>query len=665
MSPLSCPADAVFRLSGRIEVLPILHGSGDMAQEVRETLIARRYDCVALPLPPSVEELVERGIDRLPQLSVVVLPEPHETPSLSPDNSEELERHSTVSFVPIDPCQAVIMGARVAIGEEITRAYIDREVHCFKALPLPAPDPYALKQVSCAAFAAAMVGTLPSPQPGSQQFDRINWMAFRLHELELQFASILYLCPLSDWPWVRQAYRDRQPYAPPEAATGSARLYRVSPETLYFMLGELPYVTELYERRRAEVRSDRHLAVDGIKELLIETRSRWLAGRESETKSLPNWVTPHLLQLYLQYVRNLALLEHRLTPDLYTLVQSAKQMAGDEFAIMLLETAKSYAFQDLQDSLESTVSAGIAKLELPDGSLVAAKNRLQGAPQQWRSLSLKPRPTPLKSRRWALQWNPYRQCSWPPEDNRIESFTQHVREQARAILGADLARVEKFTTSVKDGVDLRETLRHWAGSFRPGQSPAGLRSGVAPAGQPAGTVSHRMEIYIKEIPPARGNVEAVVFLFDTPADPDRFRWRATWYAEHDQESTLCFYATPFQDQIIGPGIAQSLYGGAFFLFPPRHIPNIWEDQRLDVAGTLEERLIAAAALHSQERHIVVVSPIPPSARWRRIARDFHRQLVPMPLTRFSGQTIDRLRRFHVLNGHEIRSYATRFIRDEP
>jgi hypothetical protein len=55
-----------------------------------------------------------------------------------------------------------------------------------------------------------------------------------------------------------------------------------------------------------------------------------------------NWVTPQLLQRYFQYVRNLTLLEHLLKPDLYTLVQAAKQMAGDEFALTLLETAKTY-----------------------------------------------------------------------------------------------------------------------------------------------------------------------------------------------------------------------------------------------------------------------------------------------------------------------------------
>ncbi len=114
--------------------------------------------------------------------------------------------------------------------------------------------------------------------------------------------------------------------------------------------------------------------------------------------------------------------------------------------------------------------------------------------------------------------------------------------------------------------------------------------------------------------------------------------------------------------MVGPGIAQSRYGGALFLFPPRIIPNVWVDPRLDAADTLEERLICAAALHSREPHIVLVSPIPPRARWRRLVRDLRRTLVTIPLGRFSGQTVDRLRRFHVLNGHEIRTYAARFIR---
>ena len=641
MAHVAKTADAVLRLSPRIELLPILHASGDMAQEVRETLIERRFDCLAVPLPPSVEELCETAVEALPCISLVVMPEPdhHGMP--------------VVSFIPVDPCQAVIMGIRVAMGEGITRAYIDRDVTVFEPMPVTAPDPYALKRVSLASFASAVIPSMPTPAQDSQQEARIAWMAFRLHELEMEYESILCLCSLADWPWLRDAYRERKPYIPPERTMPSSAIYQVSPSTLYFVLGELPFLTELYERRRAEVRSDRHLTVDGMKELLLETRTRWMASRKTDRNSVANWITPQLLQLYLQYVRNLALMERRLTPDLYSLVLAAKQMAGDEFAVTLLETAKTYAFQEEASELtESAVSAGIGKLEFPDGHIALTKNRLQGPPMLWRSLSLRPTPTRIKRRRWGLQWNPFRQCSWPPEDNRIESFTSHVREQARAILGADLARIEKFTTSVKDGVDLRESLRHWYRGHREHQA--------SDQGRPEGRT--RIEIYVKENPPARGNVEVVIFLFDTPADPEVYSWQATWYAEHAEESTLCFYASPFREQMVGPGIGQSRYGGALFLFPPRPIPNIWEDPRLNFSRTLEERLIAGAALHSQEPHIVLVSPIPPRAQWRRIVRQFHRQLVTIPLNRFSGQTVDRLRRFHVLNGHEIRSYAARYIR---
>ena len=644
MARLSEAAESVLRLSPRIEVLPILHGSGDVAQEVRETMIQRRYDCVAVPLPPSLEDPVERAVADLPRISLVTLPEPSQ------------DGPAAVNFVPIDPCQAVIMGIRVAMGEGIARAYIDRDVAAFEPTPYTAPDPYALKQLPLAAFAAALIPTLPAPDEHSQRRQRIAWMAFRLHELELDFEAILCLCPLLDWPWLRQAYRERQPVVPPERPAGTPSIYRVAPSTLYFVLGELPYVTELYERRRAELKSDREATIDGIKELLLESRAAWLARHDSEGRSMPNWVTPHLLQLFLRYVRNLALLDRRLTPDLYMLVTAAKQMAGDDFAITMLDTAKRYRVQDDAEEADGApvVAAGIGKVELDGEDVAVAKNRLQGPPLHWRTLSLRPRPTPAKSRRWALQWNPFRQCSWPPEDHRIESFTRHVRDQARSLLGADLAKVEKFTSSVKDGIDLRESLRHWhAAPSR--RSPPGA---VTKPGAPL-----KLEIYVKEIPPARGNIEAVVFLFDTPADAAVYSWQATWYAEHAEESTLCFYATPFQENIIGPGIAQSRYGGALFLFPPRPIPNVWDDPQLDFTESLEERLIAASALHSRESHVALVSPVPPRARWRRIVHRLNRRLITIPLSRFSGQTVDRLRRFHVLNGHEIRSYAAQFIRE--
>jgi hypothetical protein len=115
--------------------------------------------------------------------------------------------------------------------------------------------------------------------------------------------------------------------------------------------------------------------------------------------------------------------------------------------------------------------------------------------------------------------------------------------------------------------------------------------------------------------------------------------------------------------MVGPGIAQAEYGGAMFIWPPRPIDNIWTDEHLDFTDTLEERLLAGAFVHSRQRHVAVVSPGPPRAAWRRLARRFGRKIVHLPLKRFSGQLIERLRTFHVLNGKDVRSYAANFIRE--
>jgi len=174
---------------------------------------------------------------------------------------------------------------------------------------------------------------------------------------------------------------------------------------------------------------------------------------------------------------------------------------------------------------------------------------------------------------------------------------------------------------------------------------------------------HTGDLYVKEVPPSRGEVEVVVFLFEDPVDESRYAWRSTWYAEHEEESTLCFFATPFQQQLVGPGVALARYGGLFLLFPPRLVPDIWEDPQLEFARTAPDRLVAGALLHSRERHVVLVAPHPPRARWRLLARRWHRKLLYIPIGRFSGQTIERLRHFHVLNGQEVRSFAAHFIRE--
>jgi hypothetical protein len=641
----------VFRLDERIWLLPVVHGSGDYAVEVRRTMLEGGFDCLAVPLPENFRADVETAVERLPAVSVVLQRESREwTPErdAEEDGDEREGDDGRANFVPVDPCQPIIAAIRIALEERLPRAYIDRPTNAYRAASVVSPDPYALKRVPLERFATALLPTIPPPR-SELHASRAQWMARRLRELARRRRSILALCSYADWPAIRSAWlddgeklaaNDLPQYGDvPEELEGDdpaeTELFAADPHTLLFLLGELPFVTALYERARRELDGDENLSIDGIKELLPATRARYKLA----TKGRGRKITPHLMTVFLKYARNLSLLERRFTPDLYTLAVAARQIFGDQFAIALTETVREYDVSGDERSgppfnPAPAMSFGIGRGKLPDGTVLTLDNRLAGPPVSWRPLKLQTRPDRLDSIKWQMRWNPFRQCSWPPEDVAIESFRTHVKDRALAIIGADLARSEKFSTSLLDGLDIRETLRNW----------------------------HTGDLYVKVLPPARGRLDCVVMLFDSPADPRDYPWRTTWMAEHHDESTLALFATDFHRELVGPGIGLATYGGAVFLFPPRDVPDIWTDRRLDFTTTLEERVLAAGCLHARERHIALLSDAPPGAGFRRMARRFGKKLVHVPLSHFSQETVQQLRYVHVLNGQEIRSYAAHFIR---
>jgi len=616
---------AFLQLGDKITLVPVIHGSGDFAVALRRLMLTERFDCLAVPLPESFRRGVEHGVSDLPTVTAVLQ---EELLAIDGDWSpDEAEQPRTFSYVPIDPCQPVIAAIRIALQERIPRAYIDLEVETFEPLAASLPDPYALKQVALDTFSAAMLPAVPRLPEGQPQ-QRVEMMSHRLRELAERFDAILFPCAVTDWPWIREAYATRAEPSCEDAPVVECEQMSVDPETLLFLLGELPFLTGLYERARAELDDDENLSVDGIKEMLLAARERY----ETELGSRARRLSPQLLSTYLKYVRNLSLTDRRMTPDLYSLIVAAQQIAGDQFAIHLAETPREYAYQGWLPY--PVLQCGVGRGKLPDGDMAVLKSRLPGNPVTWRSCRLNRRPPKIDRQRWAMRWNPFRQCSWPPEDIAIERFRAHIKDHALSIMGNDLARTEKFSTSLKDGLDLRETLRNW----------------------------HTGELYVKVFPPNRGSLDCVVMLFDSPADPRNYPWRITWHAEPHDESTLSFFATDFQDELVGPGIAVATYGGAMFLFPPRGISDLWRDRRFDFTDTLEERLIAGACYYSEERHIALLSHAPPGAGWRRLAKKFGKRLVHVPLAHFSQETIQQLRIFHVLNGREVRSFAEHFIR---
>jgi hypothetical protein len=617
----------------KLTLLPVVHGSAAYAVAVRRFLLENRFDCVAVPLPSSFERSVIEGVLQLPTPSAAV----HRT---SDGDDNELP----ATYVPIDPCQAVIAAIRFALSERIPIKFVDSDDPVFESEASFFPDPFALRSTTIERFATASLPAIDRPS-SRNRIRRIRAIATEARRLTRHYESVVCLCDLQDWPWVREAlslgesfsddssfglsYEETDgPQMADRHSASEVGLYGVDDRTLLFFLCELPFITSLYERARQSLDEDDALVVEGLKELFVSARQSYLADLGKRARK----ITPLLISQCLKYIRNQSLLEHRFSPSFYTIAKSSQQMMGDQYTIHLVEAAKNYAFDEPLPW--PTLRMGINEADLPGVGKTPMVSRLPGMPLEWRALELNRPAFKNDKRKWSTRWNPYQQCSWPEEDTRIESFRNRVLERAAGLIGADLARTEKFSTSMMDGLDLRETLRHW----------------------------YDGSLYVKVLPPSVGNLDATVMLFDNEPDPQEFSWRATWFAEHDEESTLAFYATPFQKEMLGPGVAVSTYGGAMFLFPPRPIEDIWEDEVLDFCDTLEQRLVAAACMHSQSRHIALLSWGPPGFALKKIAKMFKRALVHVPLGHFADSVVQQLRTFHVLNGQHVRSYAAHFIR---
>ena len=264
----------------------------------------------------------------------------------------------SASYVPLDPCQPVIATIRTAMEEGDRPGVYRPGRHRVRSNGISCPRLVcAEERLSCRVFrgrlAFSSLSQTAQPTVVTDQMDGVQIARTRI-------GLSCYSCvcvPSKTGRGCATRIQNRWPYEVPEWVEGRPALHP----------GRTPYVvfpalrialSDRTGRAETDWKPDPTLGYPsmGIKELLLETRLRWLATRPAHLQQESNWVTPQLLQMYLQYVRNLALGERRLTPDLYTLALAAKQFAGDEFAVTLLETAKSYEYEP-DESLRAVSAA--------------------------------------------------------------------------------------------------------------------------------------------------------------------------------------------------------------------------------------------------------------------------------------------------------------------
>ena len=208
------------------------------------------------------------------------------------------------------------------------------------------------------------------------------------------------------------------------------------------------------------------------------------------------------------------------------------------------------------------------------------------------------------------------------------------KRKGTQILSEEASRTLPFSTSLEDGIDTRETIRHW----------------------------HEKKLYIKVRGKPPGGVGSVVVIFDEDrseeeAFQEKFPWRTTWLGEHNQESDMAFYATPISAHVVGPGISRCEYGGFLMSYPPRRMYDVWSDPDYAECRTKAEVLLMAGIDYAVKPLIAYVAAKPPRSALKSFARRFGKKIVFVPIGQLSPVTINKLRTFHVLDGHDKRVHC--------
>jgi hypothetical protein len=402
------------------------------------------------------------------------------------------------------------------------------------------------------------------------------------------------------------------------------QLLNPHPDSLAEITIEYPYLQERYEFFRLDLEGEAGLDKPKVQlDLLREAATKYT---ESTGEKLVHWQRRTIAR----YTRNLAHISGDLVSNAYDLAVAARSVVDDNYGWEVWQMANRYLAQQETSTLETVrLSAGEIWLNT---KRLRIRRRLPRPKQRMKPLGLKPRKKESVPGEWARQTTGDAICSYPPEDLVIEDYGRFLKKKAKALLSEERVRVEPFTTSILDGVDIRETIRNW----------------------------HQRKIYVRQADRLAGEVGSVVVVFDEDRE-DRYTYLTTWLGEHQNESDMAFYSTHPFDNIVGPGIGRAEYGGLLMTLPPRRLYDVWSDSDYDFAESKPERLLMAGLDYSTERFVVYVGPKPPRSIFRSIAAHLNRKILYVPIGQLSPTKMKHLRVVHVLDSYERRDEAKEYL----
>ncbi len=598
----------------QIHCLPILHYNMETAAHVYAAFHTIKPDCVAVELPETMTDTMLHAASRLPDLSLV---------------HTETQQQKQLYYM-VEPCDGAFEGLRCALEERCPAYCIDLDVDAYPDIHESYPDPFAIHEIGLEAY-YTLCTTKTQRVRTQQDEQRELHMAKRLKELSLRYGTVLFISGMYHIPFILELLnRKKYPIQTP-VKRDKIELSTLSEKCCREVMGEYAWLTQKYEEQRTEA------CYRSLEETFLPNRQQILyqlyktAGKNYEESFGKPFVSYHLRNT-MKFARNYALIKGRLQPDLYQSLSSAKGCVDHNYAYEVWALATSYSHLKNIDNLpEKEVSV--------EDVWTHSKNIQFHLKEKCRKKSLHDIHEKRQQDYRFQPPSPFTLCSYEPEDLIIENFGSFLQKKGKQILSEENARTVPYSGSLEDGLDLKETIRHF----------------------------HEKKLYVKIKGKPPGAVGSVVIIFDEDHSEDRhsykekFPWKMTWMGEHEQESDMALYATFPQNKVIGPGISQCEYGGLMMSYPPQRMLDVWNDPDYSSCRCKSEVLLLAAIDYSTSPIIVYVAATPPRSRFKSVARRFDRKIVYIPIGQVSLSLINKVRTFHVLDGHGKRDIADEYI----
>ncbi len=604
-----------------VYVVPSFHSKIQFACEVRKLFFDIRPDVIAVELPEGIRDKVLEGINHLPNISVVLY--------------AETKKKSKFAYIPIDPADSLIEAIRLGLEYKIPVEFIDLDVNNYRNKQYNfGVEGYSISKIGLEKFYELISSShLTKSNYGTKDYQRELYMTKNLKRLMKNYKKILFVLGMAHWERIKGFLnRTRLKDIENVITRDEVRLFNLSPKSYIEVLREIPYITYLYEFNRKNTKTPEEFF-----DKLEAYKTLYLNAKDNYFKNFGEPIRLQKMENILQYSRNYAFVENRLIPDLFHLVVSAKNIVDDDYAGEVYDLAMSYFFQDKEQKFPTIEIK--RKKGLFEARSVPLRRRVPVEKTVYRKIPLKRRPKEEYEGEWQEKWDEEYEgvYSYPPEDLVFEDYMAYVRRKAMKILMEDKVKIQEFTTSLLDGISMRDTLRNW---------------------------HIDQKLYIREELPPKGSIGPVVFVFEADDTlTHEYSYQLEWRHEHDEESDLYLYSTFPGINIIGPGISRGEYGGFCSIFPPGEFiydTSYWDEFDI-VRNKVDELLLKAIFLAGDHKYIVYAAKKPPDSYLKSLARKRGLYVIYIPLNEFNPSVIKTLRIVHFLNSTRVREYAKDYI----